>query len=598
MSQFYYRYSIAATLLALSAIWIYETHIVGGDAPATKPSTVAASTSMPTLSGSYLASRHANMYGDSKSASQYLSYALSYAPQDKELTSQAVRSLLLSGDMDGAVKLAREKTALEVKTPAIHLTLFTEEARHGNWELAASHLDNIKAYGLQAVTLPFLQSWVTLAQDGMVVPPESTLKLKHSYYQAFLNYQTALLHDVAGDAEQAAFHYNLMLDDMALVPERFVEIALQFYVRQGNRERAHEIYDAFQEASGASLSAPTASFEKAYERIALTKEQPMIATPQDGIAEVMLSMANLLHSEMVEREAMVYARLALAIRPDFPDALFTLAEIQETSKKPLEALESYSRISKDNPLYRRASLRRAFLLDESNQSEQAIMLLQEMARTMPEPIDIHMTLADILRNKNKYKEAAAHYTKAIDALGTVKPRHWPLFYTRGISYERAGEWQKAEEDLLRALSLEPDQPDVKNYLAYSWLLMGKNLAKATEMLEQASTSRPEDGHILDSLAWAYHITGKDDRALTMIEQAVEIMPHDPTVNDHYGDILWKNGRRTEARFQWERALAFKPEPKDREAIEKKLASGLPSPSKESNTNTASSNDGAMITSHP
>jgi tetratricopeptide (TPR) repeat protein len=598
MSQFHYRYSIAATLLALSAIWIYESRVEGGDSPARQPVRMSSAPTFPTLSGSYLASRHANMYGDSKSASQYLSYALSYAPQDKELTSQAVRSLLLSGDIDGAVKLAREKTALEVKTPAIHLTLFTEEARHGNWELAASHLDNIKAYGLQAVTLPFLQSWVKLAEEGKVLPPESTLKLKHSYYDAFLNYQTALLHDVAGNAEKASEYYDLMLTDVALVPERFIEIALQFYVRQGNRERAREIYNAFQEASGVSLSAPTASFDKAYDRIAITKDKPIIATPQDGIAEVMLSMSNLLHSEMVEREAMVYARLALAIRPDFPDALFTLAEIQEASKKPLDALESYSSISKDNPLYRRASLRRAFLLDESNQSEQAITLLQEMARTMPEPIDIHMTLADILRNKNKYKEAAAHYSKAIDALGTVKPRHWPLFYTRGISYERAGEWEKAEEDLLRALSLEPDQPDVKNYLAYSWLLMGKNLAKATEMLEQASASRPEDGHILDSLAWAYHITGKDDRALTMIERAVEIMPHDPTVNDHYGDILWKTGRRTEARFQWERALAFDPEPKDRAAIEKKLASGLPSPLKENMTSTASSNDGAIVSSHP
>jgi tetratricopeptide (TPR) repeat protein len=599
MASSIYRYSIAASILAFSAIWAFHAYKSDDKlAPLPTPVQVVLPSKVQTLSGSYLASRHASMSGDSSAASQFLGIALKFAPQNKELTSQAVRSLILAGDHEQAVALAREKTALEVKTPAIYLTLFTEEARQGNWELAASHLSQIRAYGLQAVTLPFLQSWVTLAETEKVVPPRSPLNLNHSYYQAFLHYQTALLYDVAGNTKAAASYFDRMLRDLALVPERFIEVAVQFHLRQGDETRAEEIYTAYMQATADGLRLTPETADEAMQRLGQNLDQPWVASPQDGIAEVMLSMANLLHSEMVVREAMIYARLALAIRPDFPDALYTLGEVQEDAQKPEDALTTYSEIPVSHPLYRRAALRRAFLLDETAKTDQAIALLEEMARTMSQPVDVHMTLADILRNQQKYAQAAEQYSHAIDALDKVKPRHWPLFYTRGISYERAGLWDKAEGDFLRALSLEPDQPDVKNYLAYSWLLMGKNFAKATEMLEQASASRPEDGHILDSLAWAYHLSGQADKSVDMIERAVEMMPHDPTVNDHYGDILWKAGRRTEARYQWERALAFKPEPKDRVAIEKKLRSGLPEPTQETTTSTASSAERAAPAAHP
>lgn len=592
MPSLFFRYSSAAALLVLFCLWTYFS--APSQPEPVKASRSVAETWAPTLSGSYLAARHATLEADSREASLYLSQALSHAPQDKELAGQAVRSLLMSGDLEGAVKLAREKKAMDVKSPLIHLSLFADEARQGNWELAEDHLKNIRAYGLQAVTLPFLQSWVTLASDGKVELPSKTLNLSQTFYQAFLNYQNALLYDLAGDAKQAAIHYDLMLDDIAQTPERFVNAAIQFHLRNGDRSRAEEIYSAFNEATAGNLTSQAIPPEAALD--ALSGQEPMVRTPQEGLAEVMFTMASMLHGEMVEREGLVYARLALALRPDFSDAHYLIATIYESMQKPKEALDAFAAIPGNDPLFRRAALRRAFLLDESGHTQEAVTMLKQLAKKQPHPSDIYVTLGDILRNQQKYKEAASYYTLAIDELGTVKPQHWPLFYTRGISYERAGDWEKAETDLLRALSMEPEQADVKNYLAYSWLLMGKNVSKATEMLEQAVASRPEDGHILDSLAWAYFLSGNHEKAIETIERAVEMMPHDPTVNDHYGDILWHRGRRTEARYQWERALAFHPEPKDKVAIERKLASGLPVTPGRKNTSTASS--GAMMTTHP
>jgi tetratricopeptide (TPR) repeat protein len=594
MASLFSRLVLALLLLGLLTFWSYRTP------PQPPPAEASVENAMlrpaPTLTGSYLAARHASMHSDSRAASDFLSQALTHAPQDKELTTQAVRNLLMAGDLDRAVKLAREKTAMEVKSPIIHMTLFIDEARQGNWELADKHLQNIRAYGLQAITLPYLQAWTQLGETGTLKLPKAPLQLKQSFYDSFQYFQTGLLADAAGEKELAAESYDKMLADMAVVPGRFVTVAVQFYLREGNEARATEIYEDYLNANSGDLTRQAVSVPEAI--AALKNGKGAVRNAKDGVAEVMLTMASMLHAEMVDREALVYAQLGLSMRPDLGDAHYLLGEIYETSGKKKIALQSYDAVPKDSPLHRHASLRRALLLDETGHTQQAIQMLQQMARTEPRPSDVYMTLADLLRGQEKYQDAARAYTQAIEALGPVKPQHWPLFFTRGISYERAGEWEKAEADLLRAFSLEPEQPDVKNYLAYSWLLMGKNMDKATEMLEQASLSRPDDGHIIDSLAWAHYLTGNYEKALALIEQAVEIMPHDATVNDHYGDILWRAGRRTEARYQWERALAFKPEPKDKSAIEQKLVAGLPAAPAARPTSTASSAAPSSAVAHP
>jgi Flp pilus assembly protein TadD len=124
--------------------------------------------------------------------------------------------------------------------------------------------------------------------------------------------------------------------------------------------------------------------------------------------------------------------------------------------------------------------------------------------------------------------------------------------------------------------LEPNQPDVLNYLAYSWLMMNKNIKQAREYLDTALAARPDDAHIIDSVGWAQYMSGEFNASVSSFEKAVELMPEDPTVNDHLGDAYWRVNRQTEAKFQWQRALNFKPEADMAENIRRKLDQGLPS----------------------
>ena len=160
-------------------------------------------------------------------------------------------------------------------------------------------------------------------------------------------------------------------------------------------------------------------------------------------------------------------------------------------------------------------------------------------------------------------------------VATPEKANWPIFYFRGICYERDKQWDKAEADLKMALTLFPDQPHVLNYLGYSWIDQGINLDEGMKMIRRAVEQRSDDGYIVDSLGWVYYRTGDYAEALKHLERAVELKPDDPTINDHLGDVYWRLGRTLEAIFQWSHARDLKPEPDELVKIQQKLKTGLP-----------------------
>ena len=187
---------------------------------------------------------------------------------------------------------------------------------------------------------------------------------------------------------------------------------------------------------------------------------------------------------------------------------------------------------------------------------------------------MHASLGDILRQKERFSEAAKAYDRALELSGEPSPGDWFLFYARGISFERIGEWDKAEADFRMALKLNPDQPQVLNYLGYSLVEKKIKLDEALEMIKRAVAARPNDGYITDSLGWALYRLGRFEEAVAPMERAVELEPADPIISDHLGDVLWAVGRKMEARFQWQRALSFEPEEEDAKRIRRKLEVGL------------------------
>ena len=111
-----------------------------------------------------------------------------------------------------------------------------------------------------------------------------------------------------------------------------------------------------------------------------------------------------------------------------------------------------------------------------------------------------------------------------------------------------------DNDLLKSLEIRPDDPYSLNYLAYSWLERNHKIDEAIQMLEKAYVGKENDPYITDSVGWGYYLIGDYQRAEKYLRRAVELMPEDPIVNDHYGDVLWQLNRKMQASYFWKNVL--------------------------------------------
>jgi tetratricopeptide (TPR) repeat protein len=305
-----------------------------------------------------------------------------------------------------------------------------------------------------------------------------------------------------------------------------------------------------------------------------TTPKPEIGSATDGIAEALFSLAGSVQQQS-GFQAIIFARLAIYIRPDLSIAKLLIAETLEGDKRYEDAIAIYRSVIPDPNYAWAARLRIADQYDSLERPDDAIKELMQMSRDEPKRYDALVRMGDILRRHKRFEEAAKAYTDAKARVPVLTKEHWSMLYASGIAHERIKKWDTAEADFLKALEFDPEQPYVLNYLGYSWVEMGKNLDKARAMIELAVKKRPRDGYIIDSLGWVLFRLGDIDGAVKNLERAVSLRPEDPTINDHLGDVYWKVNRKDEARFQWKRALSLDPEKEEIPKINKKLQDGLP-----------------------
>lgn len=304
-----------------------------------------------------------------------------------------------------------------------------------------------------------------------------------------------------------------------------------------------------------------------------------VRSAAEGAAEALYALGSAGNMQGDEMPAIIYLRLALHLAPDHGMALITLADVFERMNHREQAIALYDRVDRASPLHVTAEIEASHALERLERTAEAESRLRRLMAERPNDFEVVTALANILRVRKSWTDAANYYTRAIELVGEPDASHWTLFYFRGASYERAKQWPKAEADLKRALELVPanlpvGRAQVLNYLGYSWVDMGINIDDAFEMLQEAVSLSPRDGMIIDSLGWGYYRLGRYEDAVRELERAVELEPGDPVINDHLGDAYWKVGRRIEARFQWRHALDNDPEPDDRVKIERKLEVGL------------------------
>jgi len=299
----------------------------------------------------------------------------------------------------------------------------------------------------------------------------------------------------------------------------------------------------------------------------------------DVIAEIFYVTSNVLASQNNYVASNFYLNLAKYLNPNFVSYDTLHAENLFLIKEYKDAEKIYIEIKKKGAAYSwYASKQIASIFSRQDKKKEAVNSLNKSFNKIVNPTTYEIfDYAEFLKNNEKYEESIKYYSKVLNLIEIKDDLYSQVMDGRGIAYERTGQWNKAEIDLLKSLKATPDDAYVINYLAYSWIEKEINIKRSLEMLKKANRLRPNDGHIIDSLGWALFKLKNYKEAKKYLELAIRYMASDPVVNDHYADSLWMNNKTLQARYYWNYVLKLeKTEEKLKKEIKQKLLFGLKS----------------------
>jgi len=524
--------------------------------------------------GAYLAGRQALLDSNYEQAARYYTRALAADPRNPTLLENLTVAQLALGNVRRALPVARQMEDMDLKSQIGNMVLVAGSILEGEFGLLTGPEEEQPVVGILVDGL--LRGWA-LMEEGSVsrALEQFDAVAAEKGLRNFALFHKALALATVGDFEGAEALFASDNDQLTLVSRRAAIARAQILSRLGRNELALEMLsDVFGGSTDPGLTLVTQQLE-AGEELPLA----VAATPREGMAEVFYSIGAALNGEAADDFALIYARVAVALRPDHIDGILLSAELLDKLGQYSLADSTYRAVPRDDPDYHAAELGRAEALRRAARPDAAIEVLEQLVRDYPEHGAAYSSLGDLQRQEENYERAIRAYDNALEFTDQDAGGRWFLLYARGISYERLKDWPKAEADFRAALELSPDQPQVLNYLGYSLVEKKIKLDEALDMIERAVAARPDSGYIVDSLGWVLYRLGRYEDAVSHMERAVALMPVDPVVNDHLGDVYWAVGRNREAEFQWSRALSFiDPEDTDGEAdperIRRKLEVGL------------------------
>mgnify|MGYP000515957389 CR=1 FL=1 len=520
--------------------------------------------STTSLSGNYLSSQFAQRHHDWQRAVVFTKPLLESSPDNNQLINKTMVLAMGSGQSKAAIELAHKLLDGNDQNSALALLFVAlDHFSKKEFKEAAEYIEKMPEGSLSEFILPLLESWSQAAvgvHDTKNLD-KNTIHIHHAILIADLLGETTHIETLLQKSLNAS---GLALQDL----ERIADV----YAYIGKREIALELYQKlFTEWPD---NRPLGQKLESFKQGSTTKYLKTMSSPQEGMAEALYDMARLLFQEYSDDSARVFAHMALFLNPNLTDANLLLGYITARNDQYDEAIAYYQTVQPDNVKYPEARRMAADLLESTGRIDEALNELEALYKNRDD-LEALIQMGDIYRRSEGFKKAISKYNQAAKSFdGKITQEYWQLYYVRRMSYERLGQWKKAEADLSAALEYQPENPLILNYLGYAWADQGVKLQESLELIRKAAALRPTDGYIIDSLGWVLYRMGKYEEAVPHLEKAVELLPYDPIINDHLGDVYWKVGRNLEARFQWTRAQNHSEDDELITTIADKLENGL------------------------
>ena len=506
--------------------------------------------------------------------------SLNYFNSSKELKElhpsyikKYVFSLVLGEKVNKAIseiKMMKDKKFIDFFEA--HLLLVLDGIKKNDYKKSLDHLSNLKRYekegSFEFIISSFLEEYVHLFNDKQI-----KLNLDSQFGKMSLINRT-LQSCYLGHPETENFFENLTNNDEES-NSRYLFFYANYLITQNNYLKAKDIFKDVDPINSTLLIAQAKKWidKENYDDF---KSIFSCKNSNDIIGEFLFIISNLYSAEDQINKSNFYFNLSNFLNPKFKFNFALLVDNYFQKEEFAKAKKTLKNFDKKNEIYYWYRLKKiAQIIGKENDKNKSFEYIKDKFGTIEKPsLKIIYEMGNIVKSYEKYDLSIKYYTKVLSKLDPTSLIYADVLYRRGGSYERIGNEQEADEDLLKSLEINPDAPHVLNYLAYSWLERNYKINSAIGMLEKAYAQRENDPYIIDSIGWAYYLIGDYFEAEKLLRKAVQIMPTDPIVNDHYGDILWKLGKKTQANYFWKNVLTFEnTEEKMKEDIFYKLLKG-------------------------
>ena len=285
--------------------------------------------------------------------------------------------------------------------------------------------------------------------------------------------------------------------------------------------------------------------------------------------------------------------------PTFSRGHVRLAELYDQQRRYKDAANAYARAAATNSRLDVTARQAAALINAGTPGEARALLEPAARKTPPDAAVLYMLTqaqrqlkdfdaatataqqlkaaypddpraaylgAQLLQDRGRTAEAITAFQDLIKRT----PQDAGLVYEYAGLLEKAGRLPDAERALRELLTKDPLDANALNSLGYMLADHGQRLDEAVDLVQRALKVEPGNPSFLDSLGWAYYQQGRVDLADAPLTQAAEQLPSSSTIQDHLGDLRFRQQRYADAVAAWERSLAGDGESIDRSKVEKKV----------------------------
>ena len=465
---------------------------------------------------------------------------------------QYIFSLILEGKVNKAIKeLKSNENKKNSDFFEAYLLLIIDSINKNNFKKANKYLNNLPKFSsndtLNQVIYNSLKNYNFLFENKRMPSNDSTFNNLTLISRAF---QSCYL-----GKKQTQFYFFDLINNKEVDYSRYIFFYINNLIEQNKFQTVKDITDQIDLLNSSLLIMQTKNWidnkklEKFTEIFSCKSELNILS-------EFFYLIANLYSSQNDFEKSNFYINISNFLNPKFKFNLSLLAENSYKNNNYQKTENILNNFNENDDIYYWYKIKKkASIISNELGTQESLNFINSKFKKIKNPsLKILFDMANITKGLEEYETSIVYYNKVLSKISLNSESRAEILYRRGSCYERLKQFEKSDKDLLNSLEINPNDAYVLNYLAYSWLERNYKIDTSITMLEKAYKQKKNDPYILDSVGWAYYLVDDLIKAEKFLRKAIKIMPNDPIVNDHYGDILWAMNRKTQAIYYWQSVL--------------------------------------------